>query len=176
MSYDLSEQLVSQTARPMARPVEALSDEALIDHILHRYHQAHREELPGLIQLARIVEDAHAADPAVPTGLGLLLKEVQLELESHMAKEEHVLFPLMLSGGHPMIGQPIAMMRADHDDHTDLLERLEQLCGGRALPEDACGTWKTLHAGVVKLIADLRQHIALENDILFPRFENWKDL
>lgn len=162
-------------ARSGSHAIETLPDEALIDHILRRYHQAHREELPGLIQLARIVEDAHSADPAVPTGLGLLLKEIQLELEAHMAKEEHVLFPLMLSGGHPLIAQPIGMMRVDHDDHDTLLLRLESLITNCALPEKACSTWTTLYAGVNKLIADLRQHIALENNVLFPRFENRKE-
>lgn len=175
MSYDMSEPLEKQTTRSAAPSVESLPDAALIDHILHRYHQTHREEFPTLIQLARIVEDAHAGDPAVPAGLGILLKEVQLELEAHMMKEEHVLFPMMLAGGHPMIGQPIAMMRADHDDHFDLLERLEAMMGGDMLPRHACGTWRTLHAGVRKLAADLRRHIALENDVLFPRFESWKE-
>src|SRR3546814_18577765 len=90
MFHDPIEHSGCGCARSGARAIEALPDEALIDHILHRYHQAHREELPGLIQLARIVEDAHSADPAVPTGLGLLLKETPLELEANMAKEEHV--------------------------------------------------------------------------------------
>lgn len=171
MSHDIAAHTTCQCARPAGGSVESLPDAALIDHILHRFHQTHREELPGLVQLAHIVEDAHAGDPAVPAGLALLLKEIQLELEAHMAKEEHVLFPLMLAGGHPMIGQPIAMMRADHEDHIALLQRLEPLANGEALPAHACGTWKMLQTGVAKLVVDLRRHIALENDVLFPRFE-----
>src|SRR3546814_13560401 len=91
MLQDTTENSGGGCARSGSRAIETLPDEALIDHILHRYHQAHREELPGLIQLARIVEDAHSADPAVPAGMGLLLKEIQTEPEAHRAKEEHVL-------------------------------------------------------------------------------------
>ncbi|MFC7610762.1 hemerythrin domain-containing protein [Teichococcus aestuarii] len=57
-----------------------------------------------------------------------------------MQKEERILFPLMRQGGHPMIGQPISVMRAEHDDHGGHLQALEKLTQGGVPPEGACNT------------------------------------
>jgi regulator of cell morphogenesis and NO signaling len=89
----------------------------------------------------------------------------------HMQKEEQVLFPLIASGGHPMIGHPIAMMRHEHNDHIENLAALAGLAGGFKLPEGACGSWQALYAGLAKLSADIERHIDVENNVLFPRFD-----
>src|SRR3546814_9940898 len=81
-----------------------------------------------------------------------------------MLKEEAVLFPLMLDGGHPMITNPIAQMRHDHDDHGATLRRIEEITGGFWLPDGACRSWQALNAGAAKLASDLMEHIHLENN------------
>jgi len=154
------------TAR-MPAPEESA---ALIDHIVARYHETHRQELPELIRLARKVERVHGEHPQAPRGLADLLEQVREELEAHMAKEEQVLFPLLRQGGHPMIGHPIAQMRHEHDHHGEQLRRLEALAGGFVLPEGACRSWQALYGGVAKLADDVMEHIHLENNVLFPRF------
>lgn len=143
---------------------------ALIDLIVERYHATHRRELPELISLARRVERVHAANPDVPAGLSDLLTRMEAELGDHMAKEENVLFPMMRRGGHPMIGQPIAMMRDEHDDHGEHLEAMDRLTHGGVPPAGACNTWRALYAGTRKLAEDLTEHVHIENNILFPRF------
>ena len=143
---------------------------ALIDLIVERYHDTHRRELPELISLARRVERVHAANPDVPAGLSDLLTRMEAELGDHMAKEENVLFPMMRRGGHPMIGQPIAMMRDEHDDHGEHLEAMDRLTHGGVPPAGACNTWRALYAGTRKLAEDLTEHVHIENNILFPRF------
>jgi regulator of cell morphogenesis and NO signaling len=155
-----------------AQPSEALPAEsgALIDYILQRYHETHRREFDELIGMARRVEAAHAGHPDLPEGLSRLLQEMQIELNMHMCKEEHVLFPLMNSGGHAMIGQPISMMLVDHEDHLALCNMLEETTAGCIPPLGACATWRRLYAGIRKLIDDLNEHIRIENTVLFPRF------
>ncbi|MFC7736337.1 iron-sulfur cluster repair protein YtfE [Roseomonas sp. GCM10028921] len=143
---------------------------ALIDLIETRYHATHRRELPELIRLARRVEAVHGDKPEAPRGLADLLEEMGLELESHMQKEEAVLFPMMRDGGHPMIGHPVAMMRHEHDDHGEHLRALEALTNNGEPPAGACNTWRALFAGTRKLADDLMEHIHLENNVLFPRF------
>ena len=64
----------------------------------------------------------------------------------------------------------IEIMRDDHDAHGERLSRLAQLTNGHTPPADACGTWRALTAGTRKFATDLRAHIDLENDVLFPRF------
>lgn len=148
-------------------PTEPL---ALIEHILTRYHEVHRRELPELIRLAERVEARHRGHPQVPAGLARLLAEVADELELHMQKEEQVLFPLMQRGGHPMLLHPIAQMRNEHDEHGERLRRIESLSSDAVAPPDACPTWRALYAGLDKLGDDLMAHIHLENNLLFPAY------
>lgn len=155
--------------RPSSSEAAATSDQ-LIDHILARYHDVHRAELPDLIALARKVETVHKGQDLAPIGIGKALEELRAELEAHMAKEELILFPLMRQGGHAMIGHPIARMRHEHDEHGARLRHLQTITHDLALPVDACGSWRGLYAGIAKLIDDLTQHIDLENNLLFPRF------
>lgn len=144
---------------------------ALIEHILSRYHATHRAELAWLIPLAHKVEAVHGDHEAAPLGLTAALSALNDELESHMAKEEQVLFPMMRNGGHPMIVHPIGVMRHEHDHAADLLRGIEQLTGGLTLPQGACRSWSALYTGLVKFAEDLVTHIHLENTVLFPRFE-----
>ena len=154
-----------------ARPAEPPADTvALIDRIETRFHATHRQELPELLKLARRVEAVHRRHAAVPVGLADLLARMATELEAHMQTEEQVLFPLLRSAGHPMIGHSIGLMMAEHDDHGAHLRRLEALTQDFTPPGDACPTWRALYAGVRKLSEDLVEHIHTENNILFPRF------
>jgi regulator of cell morphogenesis and NO signaling len=67
-------------------------------------------------------------------------------------------------------------MRHEHDDHGRTLEALEALTHDFTLPSGACRTWEALYAGASKFADDLRQHIHLENNILFPRFASASQL
>ncbi len=142
---------------------------ALIDHILTRYHAVHRQELPALIRLARQVEAAHAGHPDLPRGLAALLGSMGSEMEAHMRKEEEGLFPELRHGERAM-AMAMELMRDEHDDHALRLAELATLTRGHQAPDDACGTWRALYAGTAKFAEDLREHIRLENEVLFPGF------
>jgi len=146
------------------------SSAELIALIQTRYHEVHRRELPELVRLARRVEAVHRDKPDCPHGLADLLETMAAELEDHMQKEEQILFPMMARGGAPMIGQPISVMRHEHDNHGEHLRALAALTNDATPPDGACNTWRALYAGIRKLEDDLMQHIHLENNVLFPRF------
>jgi regulator of cell morphogenesis and NO signaling len=145
--------------------------DSLIDHLLARYHETHRRELEFLIPLAQKVERVHGDHPAAPIGLAEVLEAMREELESHMAKEELVLFPMMRSGQRGTISHPINQMRHEHDEAAQLLNTIEQVTHGLTLPDGACGSWTALYTGVRKFNDDLVAHMHLENAVLFPRFE-----
>ncbi len=142
----------------------------LVDHILARYHAVHREQLPELIRLARRVERVHGERADCPHGLADHLEAMGQELESHMRKEEMVLFPMIARGHGALAEAPIAVMRMEHDEHGVALRRLEELTHGINPPRAACTTWRALYAGLRTFRADLMQHIHTENNILFERF------
>lgn len=156
------------------RPSDLPADTAeLIDHILERYHQTHRRQLPELIQLSRRVEQVHAGKAGVPAGLADILQQALGELEVHMRKEELMIFPAMrrMDVARPLDG-PTAMLRDDHSDQGAMLEQITAITNDFAVPADACATWRALYAGAAEFKHDLIEHIHIENNILFPRFES----
>lgn len=141
----------------------------LIDHILTRYHEVHRAQLPVLLELAQRVESVHKAHPLAPTGVHSHLQQMAQELLMHMDKEEHILFP-MLRTNLPVAG-PIQVMRNEHADHETRLHTLQQLIHQGELAAEACQSWRRLYAAIAEFAADLRSHIDIENQQLFTRFE-----
>ena len=105
--------------------------------------------------------------PDCPTGLAEHLRTMGQELESHMQKEEQVLFPLLARGHGAMAAMPITVMRMEHDDHGVALERLLALTNNITLPRAACNTWRALYLGLRAFKEDLMAHIHMENNILF---------
>lgn len=146
-------------------------NEALIEHILTRYHDVHREQLPELIRLSQRVELVHGGHPECPSGLAGHLESLQAELENHMAKEEQILFPMISRGMVGMASGPVGMMRHEHDEHAAGLARIHKLTGGVRLPSGACNTWRALYVGLAAFEVDLKDHIHLENNILFDRID-----
>lgn len=164
---------------PHAAPTQAATPNApadwheaplsqLIDHILQRYHERHRQQLPEAIRLAIKVEQVHASHASCPHGLAEHLHSMLQELDSHMRKEEQVLFPLIAQGSGAMTGGPITMMRMEHDQHARDLAQLDKLTSRLELPQDACNTWRELYAQLRAFQQDLVDHIRLENTVLFP--------
>lgn len=137
----------------------------LIDHLLTRYHARHREQLSEVARLAARVEHVHGDRPECPRGLADHLLGMQQELESHMMKEEQILFPMLRRGQLP--DGPVSVMRFEHDQHGVALAKLEMLTNGITLPRGACNTWRALYLGLATLRDDLMEHIHLENNILF---------
>ncbi len=151
--------------------LEKASEEELIEHILNRYHDTHRDQLPEMIRLAQRVERVHGSHPECPSGLSAHLETMQAELENHMTKEEQILFPMIVRGISGLARDPISVMRAEHEDHTAALARLDTLTNHLDLPEDACDTWQKLYEQVAAFREDLNVHLALENSVLFTRID-----
>lgn len=146
----------------------AVPKKELIAHILTRYHARHREQLQELIRLASRVEHVHGEREDCPLGLAHHLNDMLQELESHMMKEEQILFPMLERGfAVNQVQGPISVMRFEHDQHGEALQKLLQLTHDITLPKGACNTWRALYAGLIQFKEDLMQHIHLENNILF---------
>ncbi|WP_272673989.1 MULTISPECIES: iron-sulfur cluster repair protein YtfE [unclassified Providencia] len=141
----------------------------IIDFIIVRYHDRHREQLPELILQAQKVEHVHVNKPSVPKGLSKYLEALLEELTSHMMKEERVLFPMIKNGMGRNAAGPISVMEQEHDDASDILEAIKGITNNVTPPPEACTTWRVLYNGINELIDDLMNHINLENNLLFPR-------
>jgi regulator of cell morphogenesis and NO signaling len=149
---------------------EPRGPEALIRHIVERYHDVHRAEFPEAIRLARKVEAVHARHPDCPRGLADHLSAVFDDLESHQQREERLLFPTLAQGGCSVAKFPVRRMMAEHRDTEDQLAALRSITRGHTAPDDACGSWRRLVEACRKLDEDLVEHMRLENEELFAPF------
>lgn len=155
----------------------------LIEHIVERHHEYLREELPAIeekleLMTVRLGEGARGT-------LGPLLdvfSGMKNELDDHMRKEEMILFPFIertersfeegVPADPPPFGtvrNPIQTMLIDHDSTFDALKQIRQMTNGYTLPGEDREAHEALYKGLEELESDLRIHIHLENDILFPR-------
>ena len=141
------------------------SDSDIIDHILPRYHDTHRRQLEELVPLAEKVAGVHAGK--FPAEVVSLLHTIQNELLSHMMKEERILFPMLKQGAGRAAAMPVRMMMHEHTEHEAALERLLEVTGNLQAPADACRSWQHLYSLAQELVNDLRDHIDLEDNILF---------
>ncbi|EOL8944441.1 iron-sulfur cluster repair protein YtfE [Cronobacter dublinensis] len=171
---DLNLEMIENELAPLAEaPLEkdwkAAPLAEIIDHIIARYHDRHREQLPELILQATKVERVHADKPGVPKGLAKYLTMLHEELTSHMMKEERVLFPMIKQGMGSQAMGPISVMESEHDEAGELLEVIKHATNNVTPPPEACTTWRAMYNGINELIDDLMNHISLENNNLFPR-------
>jgi regulator of cell morphogenesis and NO signaling len=157
---------------PVKKPVnwELRSQAELVAHIVDHYHAGLRRDLPLLIDAARSVEREHRDHADRPTGLADLLEEFSNELESHMAKEERVLFPTLRTGQRGgQVDMPIRMMEREHEGHDEMLARIRQVTRDLTAPASAPAAWSKLYVDLSALESELREHIYLENNVLFAR-------
>ncbi len=152
-------------------PGATASTPALIKHILVRYHETHRRELPDLFTLAKKVETVHADDPNAPHGLTQTLEALITDLEDHMRKEEQAVFAAVDASPSRQTSAPIAALRHDHTGQEAALNKIAAITHGFRLPSYACASWTRLYVGLSKLVEDLDDHMFLENNVLFPRLE-----
>jgi len=154
----------------------------LIGHIVSTHHEFLKLELPRIGQrLAKVVEVHGAKDPALGE-LQPVYDGMRRELELHMHKEELMLFPAIgryeaaAESGKPLppalfgsVANSIAAMEKEHDSAGVELRRIRDLTRDFEPPEYACTTYRSLLDGLRALESDLRTHVHLENNILFPR-------
>jgi regulator of cell morphogenesis and NO signaling len=155
---------------------------SLIDHIQRTHHKYTREEVTRLVALFRKVCRVHGENHPELFEVERVFLRLAEELNSHLMKEEIVLFPYVtrledaLIRNEPVsappfgsVQNPISMMEHEHDSAGDALRAIRQATHGYSAPADACFSYQTLYRVLAEFEADLHQHIHLENNVLFPR-------
>jgi regulator of cell morphogenesis and NO signaling len=167
---------------PISRDWSQTSLESLSGHIVATHHAYVKRELPRLAELALKVVARHGATRAELRIIQATLVRLDEELSQHLAKEEAILFPYVVSleraaadgstkpqGCFGTVANPIAMMAREHDAAGALIAEIRRLSHNFVAPADACPTYHAFYDGLKDFEQDLHQHIHLENNILFPR-------
>jgi regulator of cell morphogenesis and NO signaling len=166
----------------IAPDVESYSLSRLIQHIVRTHHQAVRQELPRFVELSQRIAGKHGDKAPQYKAVATLIEQLRDEMFAHLEKEEKVLFPYIVrleeaaedGSAAPYacfrsVAQPVSVMVQEHDTAEGIVAQLRQLTNGFEPPEWACPRNSAFHAGLAAFEKDLRQHVHLENDLLFPR-------
>lgn len=160
----------------------------LIEHIIEKHHKYVNAALPMLDEFSIKVARVHGnANPEV-IEIASHYQAVAMELRIHMQKEEVILFPYIrqiaeAKRNHeplsvPLFGSvrnPVSMMESEHESAGNALEAIKELSNDFTPPGYACNTYRVLFAKLKEFDDDLRQHIHLENNILFPKAIMFED-
>ncbi len=104
------------------------------------------------------------------------------KMESHFAKEEHILIPYIRqmdeSNRNPgtklefhlsSIKNPISQLEYDHDQIENVMfDELRTITSNYQLPQNPSNAFKALYDGLKDIETNLNEHINLEHKILFP--------
>lgn len=154
----------------------------LIDYVLKVHHRGIRRNGPEILVLMNKVLAAHSEAHPELLELHNLFVESLKDLESHLQKEENVLFPYLLElfaaseDGRTLeqmhcgtVKNPIRVMRMEHEGEGDRYHRISELTNGFCAPADGCGSYRLLMERLKIFVNDLYEHIHLENNIIFPQ-------
>jgi regulator of cell morphogenesis and NO signaling len=149
----------------------------LCAHIVNDHHGYLRDELPALRVLVDRVTAVHGQTHPDLADVRATFAAVADELEQHMPKEEQVLFPACIAlergnvadSAFGSVEDPIGVMLNEHDEVAAGLARLRALTRGYRIPDDACGSYRSMLDRLHTLEVDTHRHVHEENNVLFPR-------
>jgi regulator of cell morphogenesis and NO signaling len=150
----------------------------LCDDVESTHHAYLKQELPRLEFMARKVATRHGDHHPELVDLRDVFLAFKAELETHMAKEERILFPLCrqldraeapFAAHCGSVQNPIRVMILEHDHAGNDLERMRELTNGFVPPPDACNTYRAYFDALAQLEQDMHRHVHKENSVLFPK-------
>jgi regulator of cell morphogenesis and NO signaling len=148
-----------------------------VDYIVAHHHAYVRKALPTIARHTLEVTQAHGERHPELYDVADLLHRLTRDLLLHIQKEEQILFPWIVeacrNGGSPpaifdTVIKPILMMEREHEAAAECVALIRELTGGYEPPSDACATYRLWLEDLKAFDEDLRAHVHLENNILFP--------
>ena len=172
-AHELGGMALDPATLPLAR---------LVQHIVRIHHHCVRQELPRLAEMALKLAATRGDRAPELAKVAELIEKLRGEMYTHIQKEEQVLFPFISQMDQESIvayppshacfrsvTHPIFMMEQEHESADHIVAELIRLTNHFEPPSWACATHIALFSGLREFEADLRQHVHLENDVLFPR-------
>lgn len=154
------------------------SSEELVDYIVNKHHRYLREELPLISQNVTKVFRVHGEDSPHLGEMHRLFNMLREELLQHTAKEEESEFPKMLAYTQNPSEEGLAELRgllhnleAEHDGAGEILRELRRVTNDYTPPAHACTTYRLTYARLEELEGMTFEHVHLENNILFLRYQ-----
>lgn len=155
--------------------------ERVVDRILRHHHAYVRRQIPIIQAYTHTLAAKKGTHHPELARLAAAFDELAADLEHHLAKEEHILFPFieaMLAARRDAqraprtpfgtIQNPVRVMELEHQQAGEDMRHIRAITREYQPPADACPTWRACYVELEHFERDLHAHVHLENNILFP--------
>jgi regulator of cell morphogenesis and NO signaling len=154
----------------------------LAEYIVHVHHAYLKSIFPVAIEILQQFSEGHVKKFSYLNDLVTEFSHITRELLIHLQYEEEVIFPYIKQIAHAhgskesyasllvrTLSKPVAdVMRHDHRFIDEGLARIRTITDNYNLPQNACASHRVSFLILREIDEDIRQHLYLENDILFP--------
>lgn len=179
LAHELQEVLSANAAAEV--DVNGWPLDLLADYVTKKHHRYIREKVPVLLQFLDKLCSVHGERHPELFEINHLFRASAEDLEMHLQKEEHVLFPFIeemvaaksqnqaVNIPFGTVENPVSMMMDEHNVEGERFRQIAELTNEFNPPADACNTYRVAFAMLKEFEEDLHRHIHLENNILFPK-------
>ncbi|MBZ4037613.1 iron-sulfur cluster repair di-iron protein [Flavobacterium sp. 17A] len=156
--------------------------DVIADYLTKTHHRYIEEKGPVILQYLTKLAGVHGPIHPELHEIHTIFSKSFLDLTAHMKREEMVVFPFIIkmknaqSKGTDLdtppflsIENPIATLKEDHETTSERFRRIAALTNNYTPPTESCNTYKVAFAMLEEFEKDLRKHIHLENNTLFPK-------
>lgn len=161
--------------------------EALILHLVRSRESLVDTELPHIALLARSL--AQCGDRVQPNAveLAMVVEALAREVESHLAKEKTLLFPVIQKIELAYVGKSVRAVRPkmfhrsvgkmvhQHEEIGYLLSAAHRLTDGYNGASSSCAPYRDLCEKLKAVDREIREEVHLENNVLFNRALQFSD-
>ncbi|AOZ91493.1 iron-sulfur cluster repair di-iron protein [Paenibacillus crassostreae] len=151
---------------------------SLINYIVKKHHDYLREELPEINKNVVKINRVHGSHDLHLAQVYVLYTRLKDELLEHTTDEEERFFPRMIALEHQFeesarteLQDSIAQLEDEHDTAGDILKEIREITNDFTPPAHACTTYRLTYDRLAELERMTYEHVHLENNILFPRFQ-----
>jgi regulator of cell morphogenesis and NO signaling len=152
--------------------------ERIVQRLVREHRRWRSKDFPWIAHLFDEAQSTAADQPPCLAPLRNAFHRLCAEMEGHMSREEHVLFPAILEAqakaqaaekGFGSIRNPIGTVEQEHDWEAERLEKMREIARDYQLPQDADEKLRLLFRELEALEAAMHAHTHLESSILFAR-------
>jgi regulator of cell morphogenesis and NO signaling len=149
---------------------------------LEGHHASLRDMLPLIGARLHAIAPLHLTRYPELTTVSGRFDALAANVRSHMLEEESVLFPRIraligaftlgmpsAAWNHGTVRHMVAVLEADHGQFAGELHELRQRASGYQVPPDASASHQVALHELAEFDRDLRMHMHLENNVVFPR-------
>jgi regulator of cell morphogenesis and NO signaling len=150
----------------------------LADYIKRNHHKYTEKKLVFIRNnIDRLIRD-HESNHQELAQIQKIFEDLSVDLRIHMKQEEFMIFPYIKamikkrsinSKLFKTIQDPILAMKDDHDNEEKGFDVLSDLTHNYSIPRRDYYAFKATYAAMKELEEDLKIHMHLENNILFPK-------